>query len=317
MNVIKRYIPSLLIILLLCLATVSSTLAQQTQFAELDYPYEVQYQETAEGNTLAYIDEGEGEPLILIHGLGSYIPAWKKNIATLSNHYRVIAVDLPGFGKSYKSSNEYSMSFFAETVLKLQEALGINSATWVGHSMGGQISLNAALTYPDKIKRLVLVSPAGFEQFSDQEGAMMTQFVTPASIKSTPDSMVRQTFRTTFYDFTEEAAFMAEDRVAIRGSDDFDGYARAYAESVQAMLEEPVYDQLPKISQPTLIIFGKQDALIPNKQLHPQLTTQQVAENGQGQLPNSQLQIIDKAGHFVHFEQSKQVNNAILKFLNK
>ncbi|MDZ7681243.1 MAG: alpha/beta fold hydrolase [Fodinibius sp.] len=313
----QLHIAFILILLLASPLAGGDLLAQKTQFKDLNYPYKVKYHQLKDGKELAYIDEGKGEPLILVHGLGSYIPAWKKNIATLSDRYRVIALDLPGFGKSYKTVDQYSIPFFAETVAGLQESLGIERATWVGHSMGGQISLQAALLYPEKIGKLVLISPAGFEQFSKQEGAMMTKFVTPASVKATPDSMVRKTFQTTFYDFPEEAAFMAEDRVAIRAADDFDRYARAYASSVQAMLEGPVYDQLSGIDQPTLIIFGKQDALIPNKQLHPQMTTRQVAEQGQQQLPNSQLKMINKAGHFVQFEQSSQVNKVILNFLNQ
>ena len=311
------YISFMLMVLVVCLLAGGDLQAQQKQFADLNYPYEVKYQQLDDGKTLAYIDEGKGEPLILVHGLGSYIPAWKKNIAALSDHYRVIAVDLPGFGKSYKHVDEFSMSFFAETVVRLQKSLAIERATWVGHSMGGQISIQGALFYPDNIKQLVLISPAGFEQFSEQEGAMMTQFVTPASIKATPDSMVRKTFQTTFYEFPEEAAFMAEDRVAIRGADGFELYTKAYAGSVRAMLEEPVFARLADVQQPTLIIFGKQDALIPNKQLHPQMTTLQVAEKGHTNLPDSRLEMVDQAGHFVQFEQAGQVNQLILNFLDK
>jgi len=109
---------------------------------------------------------------------------------------------------------------------------------------------------------------------------------------------------------------MIEDRVAIRSAENFDGYTRAYAGSVQAMLDGPVFDKLTNIKHQTLIIYGKQDMLIPNRQLHPNLSTKKVAESGHKQLPNSQLKMVDKAGHFVHFEQSKIVNKQILNFLN-
>lgn len=306
---------SILTILIALLLTVSLR-AQQMQFADLEYPYEVSYQEVGTGQQVAYIDEGEGTPIILIHGLGSYIPAWKQNIPALSKQHRVIALDLPGFGKSSKEAEDYSIPFFVQTVAQLQDSLGIKKAIWAGHSMGGQIAMQGALSFPDKITGLVLLAPAGFEAFTEQEGALMTGFVTPESIKATPDSMVRQTFKTTFYDFPESARFMADDRIAIRQAEEFDLYARAYAGSVKAMLEGSVLSELGKIEQPALIIYGSQDALIPNKNLHPNLTTESVAEAGHSKLPNSQLKMIDKAGHFVHFEQGEIVNKAILNFID-
>jgi len=313
----KRSVISVVFGLFLLLWGISGEgIAQQMQFSELQYPYEVQYQQLASGHKIAYIDEGEGPALILIHGLGSYIPAWKQNIPALSQQHRVIALDLPGYGKSSKDVESYSIPFFAETVAHLQDSLGLSRAVWIGHSMGGQIAIEGALEYPEKVSRLVLLAPAGFENFSEQEARMMTSFVTPAAIKATPDSMVRQTFKAAFYEFPKEARFMADDRVALRGAEDFDGYARAYATSVRAMLEGPVYDRLDEIRQPTLIIYGKQDALIPNRQLHPQLTTETVAERGTEKIPESRLKMVDRAGHFVHFEQPDVVNEVILNFLN-
>jgi pimeloyl-ACP methyl ester carboxylesterase len=83
------------------------------------------------------------------------------------------------------------------------------------------------------------------------------------------------------------------------------------------MLNEPVWDLMPNITQPTLVVFGKQDALIPNLYLHPALTTEGVANAGFGRLPNSTLKLIDEAGHFVHFEKSDEFNRAVLEFLNQ
>ncbi|WP_138431818.1 alpha/beta fold hydrolase [Fodinibius saliphilus] len=290
---------------------------QSLQFSDLDYPYSVEYQQLGTGDRIAYTDVGEGPVIMMVHGLGSYIPAWKKNIRILRKSFRVIAVDLPGFGKSSKNVADYSIPFFAETVVQLQDSLGIEKASWVGHSMGAQISLQAALSHSEKVSKLILLAPAGFEKFTEQEGQMISSFVTPSSIKATPDSLVRQTFKTTFWDFPEEAEFMIEDRIKIRKANNFDGYARAYAASVKAMLMHPVADKLHKVEQPTLIIFGKQDGLIPNRQVHPKLTTRKVASFGHDKLPRSELQMIEKAGHFVHFEQSKMVNGMIISFLNK
>ena len=270
--------------------------AQIKQFADLDYPFEVSYQEVSNGQRIAYIDEGEGSAMILNH--------------------RIIALDLPGFGKSSKTEDEYSISYFAKTVADLQDSLDISSAIWVGHSMGGQIALQGANNFPEKVAKLVLLAPAGFESFTEQDANLLTTYVTTESIKATPEAMVRQTFKSTFFDFPDNAGFMADDRIAIRQADNFDLYARAYAESVKAMLEGPVQSILPEIKQPVLVIFGKQDMLIPNKQLHPGMTTEGVAQEGTEKLPAGKLEMVDRAGHFVHFEQAKTVNRLILNFIN-
>jgi pimeloyl-ACP methyl ester carboxylesterase len=306
----------LVILLLFLFQNPLDLYGQEKQIKEIyEYNYEVKYHQIENGQELAYIDVGEGKPLILIHGLGSYLPAWRQNIDALSQNYRVIALDLPGYGKSSKKVENFTIPFFAQSVAQLQDALNIKQSTWMGHSMGGQIAMEGAASYPNKISRLVLIAPAGFEKFAPQEGAMMQQFVTPESIKSTSESAVRSTFQTTFYDFPQAASFMADDRVAIRSATNFDAYARAYAGSIGAMIEGPVFEKLSSITQPTLIIFGAQDALIPNRQLHPNATPRTVAESGAAELPNSELMMIEKAGHFVQFEQAEKVNKGIMKFL--
>ena len=150
--------------------------AQDESISEiLEYPFSVQHQKLSDGVNVAYTDTGKGPAVMLIHGLGSYIPAWKQNIPALAEKHRVIALDLPGYGKSSKSEDSYSIPFFAETVAELQDSLGIARAAWIGHSMGGQIAIEGALRYPEKIRELVLIAPAGFEEFTEQEGAMMRQ----------------------------------------------------------------------------------------------------------------------------------------------
>lgn len=82
------------------------------------------------------------------------------------------------------------------------------------------------------------------------------------------------------------------------------------------MLAEPVYDQLKSIQQPTLIIYGQQDMLIPNRYLHPQLTTDKIAKDANNSIANSQLKMINNAGHFVHFDQPTTINNMITDFIS-
>ncbi|MDX5481154.1 MAG: alpha/beta hydrolase, partial [Hymenobacteraceae bacterium] len=88
------------------------------------------------------------------------------------------------------------------------------------------------------------------------------------------------------------------------------------ARSVAAMVDEPVHDQLPQLQMPTLIVFGEQDALIPNKYFNPTLTTKYVAEIGQERIPNSQVVMVPEAGHMLQYEQPAAFNKAVRDFLN-
>jgi len=116
------------------------------EFKEIDYTFEVKYQKVRNIN-IAYIDQGISEKVILlIHGLGTNAKSWKKNIPDLSKEFRVIAIDLPGYGKSDKGYYQYSMSWYSLVLKEFLDSLGIEKAIYAGHSMGGQISLVTALT---------------------------------------------------------------------------------------------------------------------------------------------------------------------------
>ena len=116
---------------------------------------------------LAYYEKGEGEVLLLLHGLGGAAVNFKRNIDALSKRHRVIALDLPTFGRSEVPDvsnikpHEASYSFFTEYVKGFLDKLNINELTLLGHSMGGGISLDFSLKYPNRIKSLILVSSAG------------------------------------------------------------------------------------------------------------------------------------------------------------
>ncbi|WP_340104592.1 alpha/beta fold hydrolase [Rhodohalobacter sp. 8-1] len=305
-------------LILTLLLTVACHAQEQRPFSGIDYPFEVQYADLDNGQTVAYHERGSAnEALILIHGLGSYLPAWKMNIDALSDSYRVIALDLPGYGKSTKSAGDYSIPFFAESVTMLMDELDIDQAAIVGHSMGGQVALYLAANFPERASQLILSAPAGFEQFTDQDQMAFQATISPTGIATTPDEMIRENIAATFYNLPPDAQFMVEDRISMRTEPGFDDYAEAQAQSVFAMLETPVLEMMPETEQPTLVIFGSQDALIPNRYLHPGLSVEDVARKGTERLPNATLKLIDSAGHFVHFEKADEFNEAVLEFLNQ
>lgn len=313
-SIMKKLLPVLLIFLLIT----GCGDEQIRSFEQLEYPFEVHYQDLPNGATLAYADEGEGDRvLVMIHGLGSYLPTWKNNVEALSEEFRVIAPDLPGYGKSSKQAAQHTIPFFTESILQLLDELNIESAVFAGHSMGGQIALYMAAVHPNRTEALILTAPAGFERFTDQERELFRSMISPEMIAATPDSIIRQNVNANFYQTPEEAEFMIDDRMMMRNAPDFGYYARAQAESIFAMLEETVWDRLPSIKQPTLVVFGRQDALIPNRQLHPELSVEEIARAGTDRMPNASLIMIDEAGHFVHFEQAGMFNQVVIEFLEE
>ncbi len=274
------------------------------EFDQIDYGYPVK---TAQIRNIkvGYIDQGRGEVVVLIHGLGTNAKGWTRNIPALAQDHRVIALDLPGYGYSDKKAYPYSMSFYATVLKELLDGLGIGHATLVGHSMGGQIAMVAALEHPDMVDKLVLISPAGFETFTDGEGDWMRRAVSAEFVKDTTIRGIAVNLKSNFRHTPPEADFMITDRIRVRGAGDFADYCTAVSLNVAAMLDRPVYDDLEKITQPVLVMFGEEDNLIPNRFLHGGFT-RDVAALGMAKLPDAKLVMLEDCGHFVQFEQAER-----------
>jgi len=286
------------------------------EFDEIDYGFTTR-QVQVRNISIGVIDQGQGEDvLLLIHGLGANAKSWMKNIPALAEKFRVLALDLPGYGKSDKGYYQYSMDFYADVVSELLAALSVERATLVGHSMGGQISMFTALKYPDKVARLVLISPAGFERFTPGEGAWMRKAVSAEFVHDTPIRNIDINARATFYDMPDYADFIITDRIQIRSAEGFDRYCYAVSKNVAAMLDGIVWDRLDQIRQPTLIIFGTEDGLIPNPYLHGG-RTREIAEIGVKEIPDNELLMVPECGHFVQLEKPAAVNEAVVAFMTE
>lgn len=284
------------------------------EFDQVDYGYQVHHAKV-DGMDIAYLDEGRGDQvLVLIHGLGTNAKGWQRNLPALGAKHRVIALDLPGYGRSSKGSFPYSMSFHARTVAGLLEVLKIDRAIWVGHSMGGQIALTAALEQPDRVAGLVLLSTAGFEGFTEGEGDWMKGAVTPKFVKESTIRQIAASLHSNFHRTPDEASFFITDRIQVRGAKGFDDYTYAVWRNVAAMLDGPTHQRLGDVKAPTLIVFGENDKLIPNPYLHGGFT-RDVAEHGHRAIAGSRLVLLPETGHMVMFERPEAVNEAILGFV--
>lgn len=269
------------------------------------------------GTKVHYTDRGKGRTtLLMVHGLGSNLKAWDKVIPQLSNEYRCIALDLPGYGLSDKGDYPFDIPFFAETLLQFKEALKLRQPVLIGHSMGGQTSLVTALQAQEHFSKLILLAPAGFERFNSAAREWLRAFYKPALLRATPVHQIERNFHANFYQFPPDAQFMIDERMALRADPEaYEQYCNMIPRCVLGMLDHPVFDRLPDLQLPTLVLYGKEDALIPNKMINPGLTTEKVAREGAAQLPNARLYFVSKCGHFIQWECADEVVAHIRAFL--
>lgn len=282
---------------------------------DVDYGMPVKYAHLSNDIEMAYSESGSGRQTILfVHGLASYIPAWKKNVAMLKDHYRCIAIDLPGYGKSSKGNYDVSMEFFADVIHEFCQKMGIDKVVLTGHSMGGQIAISTALKYPELVEKLVLVAPAGFETFNKGQRQWFRDAMTVDGVRLTTVEQIRVNYAYNFYNMPDDAQFMVDDRIAIRTASDFNDYCYHVTQGVKAMVDFPVFDDLKYINQPVLVFFGENDNLIPNRFLNGG-KTEKYARMGISQLKDSRLVMVPHAGHFVQFEKADVVNEEMKNFL--
>lgn len=270
--------------------------SQFSKFADLD------------GLRIHYLDKGEGTPVVLIHGYTSSTYTWKDQFDELSKKYRVIAVDLKGFGFSDKPDGDYSRRAQGEVVASLLDRLQIPRAWLVGNSMGGETALNVAVAHPDKVLGLVLIDSAGIKVQGRTSLApwylqmpVLGRLLTALALTS--DQLVRAGLEKSFFDdskVTDERVNAYYQPLKTQGGQLSATRARAQFELF------PIEDRIPGIKVPTLIIWGAEDALIPleaGRKLNELIS-------------GSKLVVFEKCGHVPQEEMPERVLSEIAGFIN-
>ena len=170
--------------------------------------------------TLNYLSAGQGDnAIVLIHGLGSNAKAFQKNMSPLAQKATVFAPDLPGYGTTELGDITPGMANYAQVIAEFIELKKLENVTLVGHSMGGQIAMHLAATQrPSWLKNLVLLAPAGLEQFTDDEKQWFRTMVNEQLYLNMTDAQVEQNFNLNFYGnkLPEDARFMLRDRLELK-----------------------------------------------------------------------------------------------------
>lgn len=259
------------------------------------------------------------EPMIFIHGLGSNLKFWRYQLDRFAvAGHRVIALDLPGYGKSDKpASFPYTMESFADVVREVASALAVDHPILVGHSMGGHTALTYAVRWPDEPRALVLTAPAGFEEFSRREKDWFRKVVTVRFIKGAGEYQIWGSVRhANFFHWKPQDEWLIEERVRLAKNPDFEQYAYANVKSIHGLTETDfVRKNLDRIKAPTLIVYGDKDMLIPSAFLHGGQTSD-VMEYGHAGIRGSKLTELEGCGHMVQMDCSERYNGAVDGFLS-
>ena len=260
-----------------------------------------------DGMRIHYKDTGpqDAPVLLLLHGFGSSLQTWDVWAVTLEQKYRVIRLDLPGFGLTGPSpSNDYSELNDVNTLTQFVDKLGVSDLSVIGHSMGGKIAWTFAAAHPDRVKALVLMAPDGFPQ---PEAIGTKPYAMPAIMGlmkfSLPRYFVRKSIEPAFADPSA-----LDDKMVSRYHDMLraPGVRGAILErGNQTIYTDPVL-RLKKIKAPTLLLWGEEDKMIPSSN----------AASYARVLAQSQTVFIPKLGHLLHEEQADIGLAQLVEFLD-
>ena len=259
-----------------------------------------------DGMRIHYKDTGpqDAPVLLFLHGFGSSLQTWDVWAGSLEQKYRVIRLDLPGFGLTGPSpSNDYSELNDVNTLTQFVDKLGVSELSVIGHSMGGKIAWTFAAAHPDRVKALVLMAPDGFPQ---PEAIGTKPYAMPAIMGlmkyCLPSYAVRKSIEPAFAD-----ASALDDKMVSRYHDMLraPGVRAAILErGNQTIYTDPV-PRLRKIKAPTLLLWGEEDKMIPSSN----------ATSYAGVLAQSKTVFIPKLGHLLHEEQANIGLAKVTEFL--
>lgn len=264
---------------------------------------------------VAFFHAGVGAPVVLVHGLGEHAGYWNDNVsALLRAEVRLVVPDLLGHGRSDKPRDGYRMTEQAARLAGLLDALAIDEpVVLVGHSMGGQIAIHFALAWPERVRALVLLAPAGIERFTRGEAAWLKAVSTTDGFRSRDEGQLRDHFqKNVFHRFGESAEHHLGERVRLRHAPGFERYIYAVVKSIHGMLDEPVADHLATLEVPVTVVFGDRDGLIPNPILHGG-SAADVAEAAGRLIPKARVVLLEGVGHMPQIEAPAEVNQLILE----
>ena len=266
-----------------------------------------------EAYRLCYVVKGKGEPIVLIHGYGAGMWVWEKQVDALAKDYQVFAVDLLGHGFSDRPKIEYSPETYVRSLKCFMEGVGIEKAVLIGNSMGGGIAWGMAVSFPERVKKLILIDAAPPDVLDQVQNDSFRMLVEVKDLPFFPYLLIASGNRGSIKGVLEECVSnrslitreitdRAFQLLRIRGTTW--ALTSTFRHATEAMRFK---ESLSLIPHPTLVIWGEQDLIFPVR----------VGEKLHSVIPRSILRTIPQSGHIPMWETPEAVNPLLLSFLQE
>ncbi|MDP9341890.1 MAG: alpha/beta fold hydrolase [Actinomycetota bacterium] len=268
----------------------------------------------ARGVRTAYLEAGEGPPVVLLHGLGATNASMLPTLWDLARDHRVIAPDLPGFGDSGKPIRAYHAGFYSRWLAAFLGQLGIGRADLIGNSMGGRVALEMGLRHPELVNRMVLLMPSP-AFIRGRELVQVVRYLRPElALVPLPFShhQVVRSIRSMFARPSRLPAawFDAAADEFLRVFRNPRGRVAFFSAARQIYLEEPhgehgFWDRLPAMDRPALFLWGQRDWLVPAR----------FARHVERALPDATSVVLEDCGHVPQYELPERTHAMVREFL--
>ena len=237
-----------------------------------------------------YQDSGQGQVVLLLHGWGSDSSTFVGIEPVLSNNFRVISLDLPGFGKTKEPSEGWDLASYCKFINHFLEKIGVNHIyAVIGHSMGGRIALKAASTGVFGLDKIILIGSHGIKEESKKKTFLSfiadigKALYMPPKVKEKAQNQFQRMF----------------------GSEDYQKASDIMKESFKQIIDEDLQEAAKNVTKPTLLIYGTLDTDTPPR----------FGETFNDLIQGSKLHIIAGAGHYTHLDAEDQVVQLITEHL--
>ena len=253
-----------------------------------------------QGAKIYWDERGQGEPVLLVMGLGYPSDMWYRTRPVLAEKYRTIVIDNRGIARSDMPAGPYPIALMASDAIKVLDAAGIESAHVYGISMGGMIAQELTLANPDRVRSLILGCTAAGGPTAVQAEPEVGQMLMARGVQS-PEEAAEAAIPF-IYDPSTPRARIDEDLNVRRP---WLPRPEAYMAQLQGIFAWEAYSRLPQITAPTLVIHGEHDRLVP-------------PANGRliaSRIPGAKLVIIQNASHIFPADQPEEANRIVMEFL--
>ncbi len=269
-----------------------------------------------EAISVEYWSAGEGQPLLLLHGVADSAQTWQWIMPILARTHHVYALSFPGFGTSTKPEADYSPAFLSKVVLAFLDHLQLEKVSVVGNSLGGLVAMYLALAVPQRVSALVLVDSAGLGREitwpmrlltlpgmgqlvaatnKTPIGAKLWAWSVSALIVAHPNRSP-SSWRNRLYEMARDPNYLKATVASVKSGNTLAGQRE----------REIMLDRLPRLTMPTLIIWGERDRIVPVHHAHA----------AKSRLVQGQTVILSDCGHSPQVEQPERFASAVSEFLN-